>query len=107
MVNSKKYVHFFISAVAHFLCYFHVVQAVGRFLTTKKNGCSQYKLHLLAHIRRIAMSVTFDEYEENVEIMKTSESWLKSKKFATYFVREWEVKKEVKLLTNNRQPGNN
>ena len=93
--------------MAHFLCYFHVVQAVGRFLTTKKNGCSQYKLHLLAHIRRIAMSVTFDEYEENVAIMKTSESWSKCKKFATYFVREWEVKKEVQLLIVNRQTNTN
>ena len=73
------------------ICDFHREQAWDRWLKKKVHGCSEKKDDILPKMRRIAHSLSEEDMQKAIEVLKSSEYWTESKYnlFQEYFSNYW------------------
>lgn len=72
-----------------YLCDFHREQAWDRWLKSHVNGCAEYKDEILSMFREIAKSTTENQFEQNLDNLRSSKIWKNKLKLQQWFERIW------------------
>lgn len=72
-----------------YLCDFHRKQAWLRWLRTKDNGVADHKASLLHYMDCVADSYTLEQYEKNLQKLRSLSVWKREKKLRDYFEKKW------------------
>ena len=80
------------------ICDFHRCQAWEKWFYKKENGYAGVKRDMICKLRRIAVSMTGEEYDKAIDNLKKSEYW--SGKLQEYMETYWLPIKKVYLLVS-------